>query len=310
MPTSDGKVRILAISGGGIRGIIPAVVLARIEKLTGKPIHQSFDLVCGTSTGGIIAAGLTMAKPLSGDQILDLYLNHGRTIFSQSFWRKIRSLGKNLGPKFDGVGLASVLLGAFGDIKLEDALIPTFMPAYAIERRSPVFFRSWVPSAKPHTLVDVCMATSAGPTYFPPACVNGDWYWDGGVINNNPALSGVIKACMRFGVHTRDCLVVSLGTGVNQAPIPHEKAMGWGNLGVVQPLLDVCLDGVSDLTHYQLCDLLPDKNYLALQTQLSEQNAEMDNVNPHNFADLIVKARELVDSNSGRLAEFCERLQG
>ena len=89
MPTSDGKVRVLAIAGGGIRGIIPSVVLARIEKLTGKPIHQSFDLVCGTSTGGIIAAGLTMPKPLSGDQILDLYLNHGKTIFSQSFWPQI-----------------------------------------------------------------------------------------------------------------------------------------------------------------------------------------------------------------------------
>lgn len=309
MPTSDGKVRILAISGGGIRGIIPAVVLARIEKLTGKPIHQSFDLICGTSTGGIIAAGLSGRSPMAADDILNLYLQHGKDIFLQPFWRKIRSLGKNLGPKFDGKGLEKTLRMAFGDATLEDAIVPVFMPAYAIEKRAPVFFRSWVPSDRPRSLVEVCMATSAGPTYFPPASVNETWYWDGGVINNNPALSGVIEACMKFQVHTRDCLVMSIGTGVNQEPIAHEKAATWGNLGAVQSILDVCMDGVSDLTHYQMVDLMPDQNYLALQTQLSERNAAMDDVNPSNLADLIMKAQEVVDSNSGRLLAFCDRLK-
>lgn len=310
MPTSDGKIRVLAIGGGGIRGIIPAYVLKEIEGQTGKKICELFDMVCGTSTGGILSAALTKPVPLTANDALALYLNRGAEIFSQSFWRKVRCLGKTVGPKYDGTGLSKVLADTFFSTVLESAIVPTFLTAYAIEKRAPIFFKSWVPVQGNRLLRDVCMATSAGPTYFPPACVNGDWYWDGGVINNNPALSGVIEACMKFGVHTRDCLVLSLGTGVNQAPIDHKKAMGWGDLGVIQPLLGVCMDGVSDLTHYQLCDLLPDQNYLALQTQISDQNASMDDTDPQNLGLLMTKAQELVDSNSGRLASFCDRLKG
>ncbi|RYF50764.1 MAG: patatin [Cytophagaceae bacterium] len=310
MPTSDGKIRVLAIAGGGIRGIIPAYVLREIEAKTGKKISELVDMVCGTSTGGILTSALTKPSPLTANQTLNLYLNRGREIFNRSWWQKVRNLGKTVGPKYDGKGLTRVLSETFGDQILENATVPTFLTAYAIEKREPIFFKSWVPSGANRLLRDVCLATSAGPTYFPPANVNGDWYWDGGVINNNPSLSGVIEACMKYQVHTRDCLVLSLGTGVNEGPIDHKKALGWGDLGVVGPLLDVCMDGVSELTHYQMCDLMPDQNYLALQTALLDENASMDSTEPQNLGVLIAKAQELVDSNSGRLADFCDRLKG
>lgn len=308
MPSPEGKIRVLALAGGGIRGIILAKVLAKIEELTKRPIHESFDLVCGTSTGGILASALTMQDPLSANECLSLYLNHGKEIFSSSGWRKFVTLGGNTGPKFDGVGLRRVLTATFGDKRLETAKVPTFITAYAIEKRAPIFFKSWVPGQTSTPLVDACMATSAGPTYFPPAQVNGIWYCDGGVINNNPALSGVIEACMSYGVHTRDCVVMSLGTGVNQAPIPHAKAAGWGNLGWVQPLIGVFTDGVSDLTHYQMADLMPSSQYLYLQTPLSEKNAPMDLVDPQNLADLLLSAQNLIDSNSKALLALCARL--
>lgn len=309
MPTSDGKIRVLAIAGGGIRGIIPAKILAEIEARTGKRIHELFDMVCGTSTGGILACGLTKPNPITANEALGLYLNRGKEIFSASWWQAVKSLGNTLGPKYDGKGLWSVLSGVFGSHYLESAIVPTFVTAYAIERRVPIFFKSWVEG---HTrqLVDVCMATSAGPTYFPPVEVSGDWYVDGGTIDNNPALSGVIEACMKYQVHTKDVLLLSIGCGSNQSAIDHKKAMGWGNLGWVQPVLSITMDGVADKTHYQLCDLLPDKNYLALQTSLLEENASLDSTKPQNLAILLAKAQALVDANSGSLAEFCDRLKG
>ena len=300
----------MALHGGGIRGIIPAVVLKKIETITGKRIWELFDAVCGTSTGGIIAAALTKPMPLTANEVLNLYLQRGPEIFSASWWHRVKSLGNNTGPKYDGEGLKRVLTETFGGTKLESALVPTFMPAYAIEKRAPIFFKSWVPVGSGRLLSDVCAATSAGPTYFPPASVAGDWYCDGGVINNNPALSGVIEACMKYGVHTKDCLVLSIGTGTHQDPILQSKAKGWGNLGWVQPLIDIFMDGVSDLTHYQMLDLMPAENYLALQTTLSDENASMDATNPQNLAVLLGKAQELVDSNSGRLLAFCDRLKG
>ena len=309
MPSQDGKIRVLAIAGGGIRGIIPAKILTDIEARTGKRISELFDLVCGTSTGGILSCALTMPNPLTANEALAMYLNHGREIFSASWWQRVKALGNTVGPKYDGLGLKRVLQSAFGDQILEKAIVPTFVTAYAIEKRAPIFFKSWV-TGHTRPLVDVCMATSAGPTYFPPAAVNGDWYCDGGVIDNNPALSGVIEACMKYQVHTRDVMLMSIGCGSNQSPISAKKAAGWGNLGWVQPIIGITMDGVADKTHYQLCDLLPDANYLPLQTTLLEQNATLDGTKADNLAVLLMKAQDLVDSNSGRLAEFCDRLKG
>jgi patatin-like phospholipase/acyl hydrolase len=308
MPSKDGKIRVLAIAGGGIRGIIPARILKFVEERTKKPIWQSFDLICGTSTGGILSAALTKPIPLSADDCLALYLRRGKDIFPASTWRMIKTLGGNVGPKYDGQGLKDVLADTFGKGVLESALTPTFVTAYAIEKRAPIFFKSWVPLGSGTPLVDACLATSAGPTYFPPACVAGDWYWDGGVVNNNPALSGVIEACMKYGVHTKDCIVLSLGTGVDQQPIDHAKAAGWGNLQTVQPLLGVLMDGVSDLTHYQMTDLMPADQYLHLQTALTEKNAAMDSVSPQNLADLVLAAQNLLDLDQARLLAICERL--
>jgi patatin-like phospholipase/acyl hydrolase len=289
--------------------VILARILAKIEEITRRPIWQSFDMICGTSTGGILSCALTMPAPMSANACLALYLSHGQAIFSSSSWRKLITLNGNTGPKYDGIGLKDVLLSTFGSEKLENALIPTFVTAYAIEQRAPIFFKSWVPMPSGGTpLVDACLATSAGPTYFPPAKVGNAWYCDGGVVNNNPALSGVIEACMKYGVHTKDCLVLSVGSGVNQEPIAHGRAAGWGNLGWIQPLIGIFMDGVSDLTHYQLADLMPADQYLYLQPPLEEKNAAMDATDPQNLADLVLAAQTTLDLNHDRLLALCSRL--
>lgn len=291
-----------------MRGVIPATILRFIEGYTGKRIWELFDICAGVSTGGLLVSALTKPFPLTAAQCVELYRTRGREIFPQSFRRKLKTLDGNLGPRYDGAGLRKVLEDTFGQTLLESARTPTFMPAYAIEQRCPIFFKSWNLDGKTHKLVDVCSATSAGPTYFPPAQVNGVWYCDGGVVDNNPSLSATIEACMRYGAKTHDCLVLSLGTGVCEEPIEQSAARNWGNLQWVQPLIGVFMDGVSDLTHYQLTDLLPNGQYLYLQSRISESDAAMDDTSAGQIARLEAIGENIIDSQKGPLLALLHRI--
>src|ERR1700730_17097639 len=138
--------KVLAVDGGGIRGIIPALVLAAIEDQTKRPICELFDLVAGTSTGGILALGLT--KPgadgkveKSAMDVVRLYENEGSTIFPTSFLQGLH-IGAIRGAKYDSTGIDSTLEKYFGEARLKDALTPILAPSYDIERQTPVFFKS------------------------------------------------------------------------------------------------------------------------------------------------------------------------
>jgi len=311
MPSTDGKIRILAIHGGGIRGAIPARILQFLEEATGQPIWQLFDMVCGTSTGGLLAAVLAKPTPLSAAQALQLYRDRGKDIFYRSVWQRTKTLNGKIGPRYDGTGLDNVLREVFQSDTIASVKVPLFMPAYDIENRTVVFFKSWEGSeALKIKLSDACRATSSGPTYFPPGEVYGRYFIDGGTVNNNPALSGVIEGCMKYGVHTKDVLVLSLGTGIDVKPIPYTSARGWGPLGWVTPLISVFTDGVSDLTDYQMRDLMRDSNFFHYQTILPPEHAEMDNVDDGNVDFLIQAALGIIDSNKTELLSLGERLKG
>lgn len=328
MPSKDGKIRILAISGGGIRGVIPATLLAFIEKQTGKRIWELFDIIGGTSTGGLLAAALTKPMPLTAVEALNLYVRRGKEIFSRSQWRAIKMGNKSLGPKYDGLGLKRVLEDTFAGTPIESALTPTFLTAYRIARligegedernfaltkgRGPVFFKSWAnaqnPQAACRPLVDVCLATSAGPTYFPPVRIGNAVYIDGGTIDNNPAISSLTEGCMHYGVNVRDCVVLALGCGHEEQSIDPQKAANWGDLGWIQPLLSVTMDGVADLTHYQMLDLMPDKQYLYVQPDLDSATSSMDLATSDNIARLMQAAQKQIDCQREALLAICEQL--
>src|SRR5215208_1254371 len=145
--------KVLAIDGGGIRGIIPAFVLAAIEELTQRQIYELFDLVAGTSTGGIIALGVT--KPGAGDKadktardLIELYEQEGDSIFPSSFLHGLH-LGAIRGSKYEAKGIDATLRKHFGDVRLKDALKPVLIPTYDIEKQRPIFFKSRKARARP-----------------------------------------------------------------------------------------------------------------------------------------------------------------
>ena len=316
-------VRVLSIDGGGIRGIIPALVLAKIEKLTGKPIYQLFDLIAGTSTGGILALGLTtpgseVGKPAySAAQMINLYENEGKKIFSTDVFHKINSLGNIRDEKYPSSGIEGVLDRYFGQSRLKDVLTDVLITSYEIERRVAWFFKSSKAKADPESdflIKDVARSTSAAPTYFQANRIDvsteAQYYAliDGGVYANNPAMCAYVEAKNKFK-DAEEVLVVSLGTGTRTKRIPYDKAKDWGLVQWVQPLLGIVFDGVDNTVDYQLNTLLSDtNNYYRFQTKLDESNEQMDDVSSHNMRDLKLLAEKLIDEQAKKLEELCNRL--
>ncbi len=313
-------VKVLSIDGGGIRGIIPAKVLAAIEKITRKPIARLFDLIAGTSTGGILALGLTKpdasgAPQYPAEDLVGFYDKEGSRIFSRSLWHRVCALGDLHQEKYSCAGIDSVLKEYFGDARLKDAATDVLVPSYEIERRFAFFFKSSTARVKPDydfAMRDVARATSAAPTYFEPQKLqNGtsDYYAliDGGVFANNPAACALVEARTTHP-GAEQFLVVSLGTGAMTLPIPYVQAKNWGLARWAKPLLDVVFDGVSSTVDYQLTQLLPEHNYYRLQTTLNRYNQRMDNTSPRNITALKSLADKLIDDRAEDIASLCDSL--
>jgi len=318
--------KVLSIDGGGIRGIIPAIVLAEIERRTGKPTSEVFDLVAGTSTGGILALGLTKpgrdGKPqYSAERLIELYETEGGKIFNRSVWHRIHAVGNLAEEKYPSKGIEDVTREYFEDRRLAEALTEVPVSAYEIEGRIPWFFKrrhARDPDKKGYDFLmrDVARATSAAPTYFEPLQVavgyEGDRaFVDGGVYANNPAMCAYVEA-RKIHPEEDDFLVVSLGTGELTRSLPYEEVKGWGLALWAQPILNVVFDGVADTVDYQLRELLPSegdaRRYYRFQTLLDIGKDDMDDASRTNVAALKVKAREIISKNDDALKAVCGQL--
>jgi uncharacterized protein len=299
-------IKILAIDGGGIRGMIPAVVLADLEQKKGKKTAEMFDLIAGTSTGGILALALTRpdanGKPLyAAEDVVRLYEREGHRIFHRSAWRTMTSLGSVAEEKYSSSGIEGVLEDYFGEARLKDAVTNLIITSYEIERRFPFFFKSRSAKVKPDydfPMKRVARATSAAPTFFEPCKLEtgtpDDYYAliDGGVYANNPAMCGLVEASTCWN-EARDFLVVSLGTGEQLKPLPYNKAKGWGLAHWAKPVLEIVLDAVSSTVDYQLRQTLPAARYFRFQTRLTHGSESMDDVSPENLRGLKLQGEAL-----------------
>jgi uncharacterized protein len=317
--------KVLSIDGGGIRGIIPAMVLTEIERRTGKRTAEVFDLVAGTSTGGILALGLT--KPgedggpeYSARKLIALYETEGGRIFDRSVWHRIHSVGGLAEEKYPATGIEEVALEYFGDVRLSQAHKEVLVTAYEIEKRGPWFFK------RRHALDrkegfnpfmrEVVRATSAAPTYFEPlqlkvGSLGNRAFIDGGVHSNNPAMCAYVEA-RKIHPGENDFLVLSLGTGEPTREMPYEEVEGWGLALWAQPILNVVFDGVADTVDYQLRELLPaegdDRRYYRFQTVLDTGKDDLDDAGATNIQALKAKANEIISKNDATLEALCSQL--
>lgn len=318
-------VTVLSIDGGGIRGIIPAMVLSQIEKKTGKKISELFDLITGTSTGGILTLGLTvpnenLSPKYSAEDLIELYEIAGPKIFKKSAWRSFRTLWGLLNEKYDAKNIEEVLYEYFGESKLKDVLTNVLITGYEIERRISWFFKS-VRASKDENynyfMRDIARSTSAAPTYFAPSHIKSleqeERYTlvDGGVFANNPAMCGYTEAITMFP-EAESILIISLGTGEQTERISYQKAKNWGLASWAQPILGVVFDGVSDTIDYQLKKIIKPNGkipmYFRFQLTLSGVNEDLDDASPENIRNLKLLAEDLIRDRQNELDLVCEEL--
>ncbi|MGB8279157.1 MAG: patatin-like phospholipase family protein [Methylovirgula sp.] len=329
-------IRILSIDGGGIRGIIPAMVLQAI--LGERKAKDVFHLIAGTSTGGIIACGLAKPDPIPLNDILDLYVEHGGEIFRRAFLHKAPG-ADFVSPKYAPTELQKYLKAQFGKTMLSEVRdVELLVPSYAIhlprvlangDTRAPMFFRSWQAGGRlldppaqaadyDFPLKSIAQATSAAPTYFPPATIHNKAghsfsMIDGGVFANNPTISAMVEAYHLY--HATDFIVVSLGTGYLQAPIDPRAAEKWGELKWMLPILSVLMDGNSDTVCFETSELLGDAFYrldIALGAKTLEGESvdeNFDDATPENIKALQDKARQLIDSEKDKIQSLKELLR-
>ena len=290
-------MRVLAIDGGGIRGLIPALVLAELERRCGRPIARLFDLVAGTSSGAILACALTRPDAMPAAQAAARYEREGPEVFDRSLLKRISSLGGLIDERYDARGLVASLRRHLGDTRLAQATTGLLITAYDLEARQALLLRA----SDEMSMVDAAHASSAAPTYFEPVRVGARTLVDGGVFAVNPAVLAYAEAGGEIDV------LVSLGTGQHTRPLPYDEVKDWGQLEWARPILDVVFDGSADAVDSQLSKLLDDR-YIRLQTRLDEASDELDDASRANLAALRREAERLIARRSADLDRLCAAL--
>src|SRR5215211_5342200 len=313
-------MKVLSIDGGGIRGLIPALVLAEIERRTGRPTADLFDLIAGTSTGGILACGLTRpgsdGKPMhSAEELAELYRTEGPKIFDRSLIKRITSVEGLLDERYDDKGLNRALATYLGDARLRDALTDVFITAYDIEDRFAFFFRSSrarTDDTYDFSMAEAARATSAAPSYFEPVEVTdaaGARTYplvDGGVFAVNPAMCAYAEV---VGSGADISVIAALGTGAQTKAFEFDDVKGWGQLEWARPVLDIVFDGVADTVDFQAATLMGDR-YVRLQTQLNIASDDLDDASERNLRRLEGDAERLIAERSQDIEALCEEIAG
>lgn len=259
--------KILAIDGGGVKGLFSASLLSRIEEGTGKKCTDYFDMIAGTSTGGLIALGLASGK--SAEDLANLYINNGKAIFPTSNYRLVRLWQDKISQflkqilffgKYKPKALKKILTNEFGDKTIGElnnlVIIPSFNMIRGITRifkfphKEGGFFRDGKIK-----VVDVALATSAAPTYFPVHEIDSELYIDGGVWANNPSLCAITEAIRYFLKPESDythieLLSVSCLPGANGWTANERKSRSF--IGWTDKLIQASMDGQAYFTDFFL----------------------------------------------------------
>lgn len=258
------KFKILSIDGGGIKGLYSSTILEHLENKFGGNCSDYFDMICGTSTGGLIALALSQKIPAS--EISKIYTEHGKEIFPKQ--NKFVGLLRQVlwKGKFNDKALKNVLIEVFDEKLIAESNNLLCIPSYSFTDARPFVFKFDHRGNEEHPLsrdnnakyVDVALATTAAPTYLPLAEIemyNYKQFIDGGVWANNPSLCGLIEALTYFvgkGKPYDGIQILSISSLNNTAGKPtglkrNRSFINWRN-----DLFETSLMGQSFFTHYFL----------------------------------------------------------
>ncbi|KAK9902897.1 hypothetical protein M0R45_001412 [Rubus argutus] len=340
-------VTVLSIDGGGIRGIIPGTLLAflesKLQDLDGPSARLAdyFDIIAGTSTGGLVTTMLTAPnkdnRPMyEAKDINNFYLEQTPKIFPQNSQKNFltsiqNAVGAMMGPKYDGKYLRKMTNELLGDLTLEQTLTNVIIPAFDIKHLQPVIFSTIdakQSSLKNAKLSDICISTSAAPTFLPAhyfevkdnqGKTRTFDLVDGGVAANNPtmmAISHINREMLKNGSEPMDATrlqVLSLGTGAAKFEGKYTAAAAskWGLINWMfnngsTPLVDIFSDASSDMVDIHVSTLFQSlnakDNYLRIQDDnLSGEESSMDIATEKNLKRLVEIGKELLKKPVSRV---------
>lgn len=263
--------KILTIDGGGIKGIFATSFLAQIEEKCNIRICDYFDLIAGTSTGGIIAAA--MALGISARDVMRLYIEKGKDIFpNYKKWSLFRG-------KYDTEPLEKVLSDVFQNKVIKDCKTRLLIPTYNIESGTVRIFKT------PHSedlfydkkikIIDCLLATTAAPIYFKPHKMEGGTFIDGGVGANNPSVIGLIEGITRCKWNLSNISLLSIGNIKEVSPTNGNEKMGLMNALKVQKCF---MSAESQYAHNISNIMLPKSQYIRIEQQMVKNQVALDEV--------------------------------
>ena len=304
---SDGvSFRILALDGGGIKGVFTASVLATLEESLGEPIAQHFDLIAGTSTGGILAIGLGMG--LSPKSLLEFYRKHGAEIFpiSEFYCSLWRNIVHYFAPKYSNAALTKLLKSVYctdgNENSLDDSLCRLVVPAYDVTSGLCHVFRT------PHHKLlagdaktkawEVAAATASAPTYFSASSVKNmitdSTFFDGGIWANCPALAGIVEAVCYLKIPLERIDVLSIG--VTSEPFTVKMFSNAGIIKWNKSLIKLFMNAQVDsaITHSR--ELIGEAKFLRINETTPSGHYTLDD--PQNIKDLATLGNKIASSAS------------
>jgi len=337
MDTNPEIVHLLTLDGGGIRGIIPASILAYLEEELKRALNNAqlkiadcFDLIGGTSTGGILSClYLTPdennpSRPkYSAAQIRDFYKEYGPKLFHKSFWYKIVSGLGVFKSRYSEKALCEFANKLMGNTYISSVIKDCLITSYDMSMRKALFFTKYnvskYGSSADYLLADVARATSAAPTYFSPARIfakdnTSRHLVDGGVFANNPSMCAYVEGMKLWPEKSiKNYCMISIGTGKVTHPYDWEKTHKFGYLQWLQPIIDVLSSSVGETVDFQMKQLFTAGgvagNYIRIEPSLLYADPRMDNASLKNIAALEDAARYYIEDNQDLFEKIVNSMQ-
>jgi predicted acylesterase/phospholipase RssA len=312
--------RILALDGGGVRGIITMTWLERLEKHLGAPLHSHFDLIAGTSIGAVI--GCAISKGMTAAEIKSIWQTAARQAFSKpvkisDHVRRIAAIGGFM-PKYDDSGLSGMLRGIFAERSMGSLSVrPTLALSYNPDTHRVHVFSNTLDDHAKLPIWQVCRASTAAPLFFSPHNMVVDNsgrevpLMDGGVTANNPVIVAITQAVQHSrntgqNAALNNIVVASLGTGTPAEGSSKEPRSIFGHGSII---LKALFDGATGTDHVTARDFLPAENYWRFQTSIPARLEPLDGVENLDELQAIALA-QLADGLDHRMGQLARKLQG
>ena len=293
---------ILSLDGGGVKGLIVLEQLITLERELGTCIKNRFNLISGTSTGGIIA--VLLALGLTPSELLKLYTIHSDSIFKKRFLR----FGI-FRPKYSDIFLNSVIKNYVGDKTLKDLDIDVIITGYNASTNQKIIFKSRnakLDDTYNYSLFDVIRSSVSAPTYFKPHKIGDEYFIDGGMVINNPSMiswTESLKYCIGMNIN-----ILSFSTG--RIKINFSKIINGGVLSWTKPTVAILLKEQSKTTDYHMNELFKREPgvYVRCESIIDKSNGKIDDASNENIDNMIADGVKSSMVNYDKIKYFCSKI--